>query len=348
MAVQDKWVAVSGANVRTGPGLTFNAKYALGYGTYVTIRTPPITNPSDGLSWSERNKFPGYWMASKLLQDTNPDAFKHLLQVGAHLSMFNYSQTDFLNLLRQMRATGYPMPCLTVLGPAEIIISDVIAASPETELISRVYYDGDGGFGLPVDQYFRQYVDGDIGRRRIRFHQWRNENTDISPTAIARWKQELGWVELHGFRGAAPTWPTGTPEIAEFQRPDFLDLMRYVRDHGHRFAIHEYFRNDGDWELMRFLHHVYPTLPSDLRNNMPQIRITEWGVQGGRDIPADAWMNNLKDWQTLLMPYPFVKVSTWAIGDTGGGTVNWQGDNYANKMWLMLQLSQWLAKLKIA
>lgn len=241
-------------------------------------------------------------------------------------------------MLDTMRRAGRPCPVITLLGPDEIAPSRIRAVSPETTIILRVWRPGDDSLDLSARQYFERYIDPYPERASVRYHQISNEVVRFDPGAITFWIANMSWTQNHGpYRLAVPTWPTGTPDLSLWQRADILDMLRFIRNNGHILALHEYYRGDLDWELGRFLHHVLPTLPEDLRNNMPRVAFTEWGQQGGATIGREAWKTFLSSGQRELSKYPFViGGATWAVGDTGN--VEWLGDNWASKMDVLAEL----------
>lgn len=263
------------------------------------------------------------------------------LKVGIHLSMFNYTESQLLGLLHKLTQQGRPCPLITLLGPDEIPASMIRNVSPATTIILRIWRSNDGNLDMSAAEYFGRYVDPFPERAAIKYHQINNEVNRFDKECISWWMANMAWTQNHGnYRLAVPTWATGNPgadDFAIWQRSDVLDMLRYIRDHGHILALHEYYRGDQDWELGRFVHHVLPTLPSDLQNNMPKVAFTEWGQQNGANIGADDWLTFLKAGQADMAKYPWIiGGATWAVGDTGN--VEWIGDNWANKVWLLAQV----------
>ena len=336
MTVATKYVNVNSLNVRNAPAGAIS--YTLPYATMITVILEN-TMRINGWTWIERAKYRGQWVALELLTDTNPvqTPAQTTLKIGLHLSMYNYDSGELISTLKAMTKTGRFCPGILLLGPSELAAEALRNASPNTLIVSRVYYDGDQGRELTAGDYFRRFVFGDPNRASIRYHQINNENNDLSPAAIKWWLEQMAWANLNGYRLVVPTLPTGNPaDLNEWKRADVLDFLRAIRDGGHLLAFHEYYRDDGDWELFRFLDHVFPMLPADLQRNMPRTVITEFGIQGGRDYPPESWLSMLKTWQARLAGVPWIiSVMAWAIGDTGGSTnpgQNWQRDNWANKL----------------
>lgn len=237
--------------------------------------------------------------------------------------------------MRNLHNAGRPFGLVTNVGPDEMSCAKLLEASPTTKIVLRIWPGGGSGMDLSVRDYWAQNIAGRPDRKLATFHQHNNEMNDWSPSAVAWWRFQLILADNMGFKLALPTPPTGTPDIGVYQRNDVLDLMRAVRDGGHLWACHEYFRQDGTWELGRFVMHVYPTLPPDLRNNMPMVGFTEWGEQGARDWSADTFRTKIRQWR-LLLDYPWILgAATWTYGDSGSVTnpgENWQGDNYAGML----------------
>ncbi len=258
-----------------------------------------------------------------------------------HVSMRNYNPDELIATLKQMAARGKPCPVITLLGPDEIAASKIRAASLPTVIISRVVYPGDGGLGLTAAEYLDRYVTPDAERKQIKYQQINNESNDSSESAINWWYQQMATAEGRGYRLAVPTWPTGNPPDLKVWRQTYIhDFLRYVRDHGHLFACHEYYRGDLRWNLGRFITYAYPQLPDDLRIAMPKVVFTEFGEQGGRDWSVADTLTRFREWQKLLEPYGWIiGGSVWAVGDTGAGAAeDWTGDNLAKNLAVWAQI----------
>lgn len=333
-------VTTAKVNVRTGPSTSYPVAYTLPINTDVKMITDNVME-ANGYHWLERYTYRGLWIAREFLKK-KIDPIISNLKIGIHLSMRNQPPT-VLSTLSQMSAAGRPCPAILLLGPDEMPVSQIQATSPNTTIVLRVWPGGGSGHTLSGEEYFRNNVDGSPERKRVRYHQIDNEDTDFSPGALTARIQRMAWVEGHGYREATPTPPTGIPDLGYWSQPYVWDFLRYVRDHGHIFATHEYFRNDGDWELFRFVRHALPLLPADLQANMPKMIYTEWGMQGGRDIDRATWLAFLKTGQAVLQVYPWIiGACSWAIGDTGamppGTSEDWTMDNWGNKLDLLTQI----------
>lgn len=230
---------------------------------------------------------------------------------------------------------GRPCPLILLLGPDEITISRIKAASPETAVIMRVY-PGDA-----IVPYFKNNMNGE--RRKADAHQYDNESTDWTAQGIQRRRDAIKWADANDWTLALPTPPTGYPNVSEWSRPDVWDMLREIRNSKHYLALHEYdIAGQGDWTLYRFLHHALPLLPDDLRANMPRVVFTEFGIQKARDMSAETWLAYMKSWQAELTKYPFViGAALWAVGSTGASAnpgENWEADSWANKLDLLAQV----------
>ena len=174
------------------------------------------------------------------------------------------------------------------------------------------------------------------------------EQLGISRAAVSKHMAALKELGLDlfsltgkGYRLAVPTWPTGNPPDLKVWRQTYIhDFLRYVRDHGHLFACHEYYRGDLRWNLGRFITYAYPQLPDDLRIAMPKVVFTEFGEQGGRDWSVADTLTRFREWQKLLEPYGWIiGGSVWAVGDTGAGAAeDWTGDNLAKNLAVWAQI----------
>lgn len=335
----DMMTTTATVNVRRGPSTAYPIAYALPAGTDVKMIVDNMVL-ANGYHWLERFTYRGLWIASEFLKK-KIDPIAGSLKVGIHLSMRN-QPPNVLQVLSQMSNAGRPCPCLLLLGPDEMLVGQIKQASPNTVIILRVYPGGGSGHTMSGEEYFRTYIDGDPNRKMVKYHQLDNEDTDFSQAALQARLQRMAWIEQHGYREATPTPPTGTPDLGVWSQPYMWNFLRYVRDHGHIFTTHEYFRNDGDWELFRFIRHALPLLPPDLQSNMPKMVFTEWGKQGARDIDRATWLAFLKTGQAVLQPYPWIiGACAWAIGDTGDNpppAENWTGDNWGNKLDLLTQM----------
>lgn len=256
-------------------------------------------------------------------------------KVSVHILMRNRDEAALLNAMAALHRAGRPFGLVTNVGPDEIPCDKLLGASPLTKIVLRIWPGGGSGMELNVRDYYNNITAGAPSRKLAHFHQVNNEMNDWSPAAIAWWKYQI--ILARDFHLALPTPPMGTPEVAVYQRSDVLDLMRMVRDNGHLWAVHEYERpSQGDWTLGRFVRHVYPTLPPDLRNNMPMVGFTEWGDQGGRDWPPEVFSAKIAQWRVLL-DYPWIiGAAAWSYGDGGVpayyGAEDWRPDNFANKL----------------
>ena len=255
------------------------------------------------------------------------------LLVGIHLGMRNANFPLFLDTLHKMYLRGRPCPLVLLLDPDNIAASQIRAVSPSTLIVSRVYPGGGSNLTMTAAQYFGQYVDGDVERRQIYYHQINNENNDASPQAIQWWIEQAKWTMAHGnYRIVIPTWPTGNPDYNVYSQPHIWELFRFCAQYGFPIALHEYYRNDQDWELFRFADHCYPLLPPDVKAHMPLIMHTEWGQQGLRDMPRTGLVSLLRTYQARLAALPFRAITaTWTWGDTGDNpppAENLTGDNY--------------------
>lgn len=251
--------------------------------------------------------------------------------------MRNRDETALLNTMAALHHAGRPFGLMTNVGPDEISCAKLLAASPTTKIVLRIWPGGGSGIDLGVRDYWLQNVAGYADRKLATYHQPNNELNDWSPSTIAWWRFQLIMADNMGFKLALPTPPTGTPDIGVYQRNDVLDLMRTVRDGDHLWTAHEYeIDGQGDWTLYRFLHHVYPTLPPDLRNNMPQVGFSEFGIQKMRDMPNDLWLSKVRGYQAELSKYDFVVgAALWSFGDSGQVTnpgENWEMDNFSNHL----------------
>lgn len=255
-------------------------------------------------------------------------------KLGIHLLMRNVNYNDVLALLAARHRNGNPIPFITVVGPEELSIRAIKGASPLTRVALRVWRQTDGSLAMTPAAYFAQYIEPVPDRLFADYHLVNNEVNDFSPDTISWWRMALIWAEKYGYKLACPTWATGNPgDLFVWQRADILDLLRAIRNGGHLLSLHEYFRSDGTWELGRFVSHVYPTLPADLKADMPNVAFTEFGEQGARDWSPDLLWARMQAWRGVL-DYPWIiGASMWTCGDTGSGvSESWEGDNYANKL----------------
>lgn len=332
MDVRLKYVNTNSLNVRRGPGLKYSIAYSLPYNTDITVRFPGTV--ADGYTWVERNKYPGLWVANEYLRD--PAARS---KIGLHVSQFVYDPNALLAMLSRMYSAGNPISVCKILGPSEQITpAQVKAISPPTTVVYRLYRDSDGGYDLPASELFRR-IDGNQALWPTDFFQIRNEWNDVSPGAIQLRLQDMQWCEANSGnyrkRLVDPGCSTGNPDLlppdpnSPWMQPHFQNFMRYVRDHGHRFSLDEYYRNDGDYELFRFLHHVYPYLPADLIANMPRMIFTEFSQDDIAYLSYNGLLSLFNTWNTELLKYSFVDgACVFAMGDSGG----WAGYNTANNI----------------
>lgn len=333
MEVRMKYVNTNSLNVRKGPGLRYPIAYSLPRDTPVTVRVPG-SNTGDGWTWVERNLYPGLWLANEWLRDPTPGS-----KIGVHLSQFNYDPTAFLAMLGRMYKAGKPMCLVKILGPGEQITpAQVKAVSPSTTVIYRYVRLSDGGYDMPASEIFRQFIDPYKALWSADYFQIRCEWNAWDKATIQQRTDELRWAEVNSGnyrkRLLDPGWATGNPggdPMDTYGQQYIQDYMRYIRDHGHIFSLDEYYRNDYDFELFRFLHRVYPNLPADLRNNMPPVIFAEFSVDGIAYFSYDALLSQFKIWNAELVKYPFVKgAAIFALGDTGGS--DWVAYNTANDM----------------
>lgn len=256
-----------------------------------------------------------------------------------HVLMINYG--DVLGLLKKMRANGRPCPVITLVGPGELNPEEIKRDSPETTIIMRVYYPDDGGLKLNAAEYFWHYVEPFPPRKVADYHQINNEVNVFEPWTVLWWMDQMRWAEEHGYKLAVPSWSAGNPpDMNVWQRPDVLDMLRHIRDKGHLLALHEYDLGYGDWTLLRFIRHVYPTLPADLQANMPKVAFTEFGEHGAHSWDKATALAKLRAWQAVLAPYPWiVGASVWTVGNTGTeATESWVGDDWAGQMEALVEL----------
>lgn len=252
--------------------------------------------------------------------------------------MRNVNYDAVLSLLAERHRAGKPIPFVTVVGQDEISCKDIKGASPLTKINLRIYRQGEDSLDMGVAQWIETNVEHFEPRWSADWLQPNNEVIRFDPDAIAWYRAALQYAESRGYKLAVPTWAVGNPgDMSIWLRSDVLDLLRAIRDGKHLLSLHEYDIGAGDYGLGRFAHHVYPTLPADLRNNMPTVGFTEFGEQGGRNMPRDVLLGKMRTWQNLMAPYPWiVGGAIWTAGDTGN--TDWQGDNIAANIDLLAQV----------
>lgn len=323
-----KYVNTVWLNVRTGPGTTFRAIYALPKGTDITVDIDhPIS--ANGWHWVQRLKYPGLWVANELLSDNNPLSSGNPLRVGFHLSQFRYNKPRLLAMMGRLHAKHTPMPFMLILGDTEPLVQDFIDVSPDTLYAMRIYRENNDSL-MPAPQYFGTYVDHNPNRTKIRYHVISILNTQFDPATMQWWIDQMDWTEAHGYRLVVPCWATGNPgDLGVWKRSDVWRFIRHIRDRGHLFGLQEYDMGDGDWNLWRFHDHVYPLLPLDIQTNMPLMVMEEFGRsycgQMSKEALVSVWRTD--NARALSLPYK-VYLAEWCCGDSGG----YMPDNYGENM----------------
>lgn len=250
-------------------------------------------------------------------------------------------------MLRDMHAAGFPLPGVKILGDSEpISVQEIKEASPETFVAFRYYRPDDGGPSMTAAEWFPRFIDPFPGRHGADAYQITCEWDQWDEASIAWRIDQMRWCEAHSSdypkHLLEPGWSTGTPPgdpMDTYGRGYIQDFMGFVRDHGHYFSLDEYFRNDGDFELFRFLHRVWPYLPPSLRDNMPPVVFAEFSQDGIAYLSYDGLNSLLRTWGTELRKYPFVKTALiYLLGLTGN--LDWAAYNIAPNMRVLADVNR--------
>lgn len=132
-----------------------------------------------------------------------------------------------------------------------------------------------------------------------------------------------------GYRWAAFGWSSGEPEIADWESPVMLELLRLVADNPDRLAIalHEYSFLAND------IYHEYPYKVGRFfqlfavcdKHNIPRptVLITEWGWEYQAVPDPSQAMSDIAWASRLYAPFPQIKgAAIWYLGPGFGGIAN--------------------------
>lgn len=243
--------------------------------------------------------------------------------------------------LRQMYQAGIGCPLVLLLGRGELPVNDVLADSPDTKIVLRIYRDDTIDPLLPFDRYYNMIVSEDPTRQRAHWHQSKNEWNVFTRDYIAWQVKQFELAESVGARITYLDYAVGNPgedggPFHEFwTRQDVWDMMRrannplYVGDHPHLLNLHQYDRgpvDTCDWtgenDIMRWEKKIVPLLPPDLQAKRPLYAHTEFGQQRSRFLPLPVLLQKMRNAQAIL---------TKDDQCVGGATWLW---NYSGQDWI--------------
>lgn len=247
--------------------------------------------------------------------------------------------------LRQMYQMGIPCPLVLLLGRGELPVTDVLADSPDTKIVLRIFRDDANDPLLPFDRYYNMIVSEDPTRKKAHWHQSKNEFNVFTRDYITWQVKQFELAEAVGARITYLDYAVGNPgednggPFHEFwTRQDVWDMMRrannplFVGDHPHLLNLHQYDRGDvdtcnwtGENDIMRWEKKIIPLLPPDLRAKRPLYAHTEFGQQRSRFLPLPILLQKMRNAQAILTEDDQCVAGTvWLFNFSGK---DWIGDD---------------------
>lgn len=242
------------------------------------------------------------------------------------------------------------MPWVKVLGPGNPITPKQIKeVSPNTKVVYRRYRFSDGGPDMDAPTFFR-FVDADPALWSADYFVILNEWDDFRESAAAWHTTQMKWAYAHPEnylkRLLVPGWSTGNPggdPMDTYLKPHILKLFGLIRDLEMLASIDEYDLSDGDWDMMRFLDHVWPKLPPELRNHMPNLFFGEIGKDRQAYQSEDALYTLYQGWNGIYRAYSFVVGGViFMVGNTLN--TDWDAFNVAKQMTVFESMAKSYAK----
>lgn len=159
-----------------------------------------------------------------------------------------------------------------------------------------------------------------------------NEPTAVGPGTITFWQGAMDAAKKRGIKLAVGCFSVGFPQMDFW--PTFYDVLRRVRDEGHRFMLHEYRAGKDDdagpdfttfaksvldpWTGLRH-QYIYAAFPDDLKK-LPLV-IGEFMSKVATKIPIDWYMGAVHQYTNAVADDPVLWIAHWTRGN--GGAQSW-------------------------